>query len=321
MKIDLALWHLQGYAGTQTWAYTLAHAFRQMGHDVAFYCESFGRLGMRLIAEGFEVLTHRQRVPRADFHIVSQPRMFLRCPSCGKYAPPDADMKALEHRTEKGEPCPGGELINFLPKGKRVYVSHGWLEHEAPVDDGSPYFVVSPEQQARLKRLADLDSTVIPQPIDLERFKPRSHRREHKGHILLLSTWPAEDGILAQAVAQTSSRLLKSPMGGQTWDIPEWINEAATVIGTGRGIAEAMACDRMPVICGQFGCDGVVTPRDIEKQAEFNFSGRWQKLDPEAALVPSLSTPFDVPDGWWRAEAERRFEPTRAAKMLLEAAC
>ena len=89
-------------------------------------------------------------------------------------------------------------------------------------------------------------------------------------------------------------------------------------MGTGRGIAEAMACGRQPVICGQFGCDGVVTPEDIEKQADVNFSGRATKMDPEKALATQLMPTGKANAEWWRAEAERRFDPIKVAEALLE---
>lgn len=312
MKINLACWHFHGYAGSQSWAYTLAKVFREMGHEVVFYCQAFGKMGMRLIGEGFVVKSHVDGAPKADLHIISQPHTFMLCGRCGQ-------MDVVDHTTPDGKECKAGKTRNLLPRDgeRRIYICHGWLPQDAPMTDGTPYFTVSPEMQKKLKKKADIDATVIPQPIDMEVFKPTSHRKEHKGKVVALSTWPASREVVEKAVKGIGAELLETPTRGQVWDVASWINKGATVIGTGRGIAEAMACGRMPVICGGFGCDGVVTATDIEKQAEVNFSGRWQAMEPAAALGGHLMPVMHTSAEWWREEALRRFDPMKVAEALL----
>ena len=66
MKILMGLWHLAGDDGTQTWAYTLAREFRKLGHSVSFYSGGKGKMGMRLLGEGFPVYTVGDRLPTVD---------------------------------------------------------------------------------------------------------------------------------------------------------------------------------------------------------------------------------------------------------------
>lgn len=57
-------------------------------------------------------------------------------------------------------------------------------------------------------------------------------------------------------------------------DVPPVINQADLVIGTGRGIREAMACGRPSIAMDACGYDGLVTPGNIAALEYQNFSGR-----------------------------------------------
>ncbi len=61
---------------------------------------------------------------------------------------------------------------------------------------------------------------------------------------------------------------------GYIADMPEIINKADIVIGTGRGVREAMACGKPAIALDACGYGGLVTPETIGPLEYHNFSGR-----------------------------------------------
>ena len=324
MRILLGAWHATGFAGTQSWVYTVAHALRELGHEVSVLVTARREMAMRLISAGFEVYsTVKDDRPACDLVIASQPRMLHVCPICRQSQVPNDDMTMPKHTDSYvAKKCLGSGMkgMDALPKVKRLYVCHGWLPHEKPVLDGTPYVAVSPEVATNLKSDFSIDATVIGQPIDFDRFRPVMPLRMEKPKALVLSTWPASPEHVASACEEAGVEIFVPDSPGGCWNMPGRINKVDIVIGTGRGIAEAMACGRVACICGQFGCDGLVTPGLIEKQAEFNFSGRWKKGELPNALMDALKGYDPVYGRWGTIEAHKRFAPLGIAQALLEAA-
>jgi len=56
--------------------------------------------------------------------------------------------------------------------------------------------------------------------------------------------------------------------------LPKEINEADIVISLGRGVINAMLCERIPIVFDYFGADGMVTSDNFETLMKKNFSGR-----------------------------------------------
>ncbi len=76
-------------------------------------------------------------------------------------------------------------------------------------------------------------------------------------------------------------------------EINQFYNYADVVVGSGRGILEAMACRKPVVVLGENGEGEVVTPANIENVARFNFSGRHfryhsESPDPLSVVLENL---------------------------------
>ncbi len=324
LRICLAMWHATGYAGTQSWAWTMAHALQDLGHEVMIYVTQRREMAMRLISAGFEVYGTEDQPLACDLVIASQPRMFQLCPICGMSHVPDDDMQMPKHTRPftPNKRCMGSGMKgrDALPKAKRLYVCHGWLPHDKPLLDGTPYVAVSQEVANNLKADYDLDSVIVGQPIQLERFRPGRPLREKNPRALVLSTWPASQEHVEEACREAGVEIYASDIPGGCWNMPGRINEVDIVIGTGRGIAEAMACGRVACVCGKFGCDGLVTPAVVEQQGKFNFSGRWLKGEVPKMLTEALKGYDTVYGKWGCIDARTRFPPLAAAQTLLGAA-
>jgi len=322
LRILCGLWHANGYAGTQSWNYTVAREFKKMGHDVSFYTGGRGTFAARCENEGFHVYTHFMNdKPEADVAFISQPRTFQVCRVCGAGPIMDVGAESIPshpHRW-KGSKCVGSNTPprNVLPDCKRVYVMHGWLPHDAPLLDGSAYVTVSRETHDRLLKKYKIESIRVEQPIDLARFVETTPLRE-KPKAVSMATFAADPGVVQRACDEAGVDLLERI--GQTWNTPAMLNGADILIGTGRGVAEAMSCGRAAVVCGQHGCDGMVTADNWEDLLEVNLSGRHTRNDPAEVLAAELANYNPSVGLWARTAAVETFDPRVVAEKMLEAA-
>ncbi len=83
---------------------------------------------------------------------------------------------------------------------------------------------------------------------------------------------------------------------GYVQNMPLIINQADIVIGTGRGIREAMACGKPAIALDACGYDGLVTPDKIEALEYQNFSGRSGGILNEENLLGDLRKLVENPD-------------------------
>jgi glycosyltransferase involved in cell wall biosynthesis len=63
-------------------------------------------------------------------------------------------------------------------------------------------------------------------------------------------------------------------------ELNQFYNYADVVVGNGRGIMEAMACQKPVVILGENGEGAVVDDNNIQEAAKYNFSGRHFRYNP-----------------------------------------
>lgn len=318
MRILVGLWHADGYAGTQSWSYTVARQLRAMGHDVAFYAGGRGQFAARMMGDGFPCYAHRLgERPTADLAIISQPRMFNVCRICGANPLMENDPPTLPAHINAftGQKCIGSqtEAVSLLPPCDRIYVMHGWLPHDAPVLDGSPYVTISRETHKKMLGRG-IQTTRVEQPIDLDRFAPREPLRDEPV-AAVLSTWPADPGAIEKACEEAGVKLYERT--GGVWDTPGMLNSVDILIGTGRGVAEAMACGRAAVICGKFGCDGMVCADLWGAQLGCNLSGRATMADPAESLVSALKQYDPAIGGWARDTAVQTFDPLAVAEKIM----
>lgn len=323
MRVCFGLWHLNGYRGTQTWTVAAARAMKTLGHEVSLYTLERGRAAMRLMPE-FPVysMSHIREVPKQDVLVCAQPRVFFECKTCGIPVQPDATGFALDHEW-KGRPCTGSgmKMKQVLPRSKhRVYVCHGikfW--QDAPLKDKTSYIAVS-EEVKRFLRDRGVDSTVILQPVETDRYTRGPELRETHPRALSFSQDPAERSALEKACEEAGVELVFPPETEQ-WDIVALLHSVDVVIGTGRGLCEGMACGRAAIVCGTGGCDGLVTPFSLDLALSHNLSGRATKGDPATELPVALRDYDPALGTWSRRVAEKTFGARAIAEHILEVAC
>jgi len=127
------------------------------------------------------------------------------------------------------------------------------------------------------------------QPVDMRRFSAGRQPAPRPARVLLLGNYHGAHGSRAQIIMDAWSK------AGLSWDqvghprtslaVSEWMTEVDIVVGYGRSIIEAMACERPAYVFDHAGGDGWVTPDSYERIEAAGFSGLALGAPPDAARL------------------------------------
>jgi len=260
MRILMTNWRLTWFSGSDTYLLTLGKELLQRGHTVHIFTEHVGLAARYFEDAGIKVLDKLPEKPTWEF---------------GE----EYDVVHGHHHTTM-------QLVDSrYPDLPKLFVCHGILPQLETPPNGvtiSKYIAVSEEtQEKRLKEQFGVESEVIRQPVDLEKFTPPKDFkfRKDKIRILVISnyfgiSYPATE--VWEAVKHLKAELSVIGSGGiQTNDPSRYIKKADVVISLGRGVVEGMACGK-PVIVGDYnGYDGaLIDEKTYLEVRKNNFSGR-----------------------------------------------
>ena len=191
------------------------------------------------------------------------------------------------------------ELIKRNVSGHKIFTVMGtafdW--NDIPNDETLSYVddVVSicGEIKEHIKKERGIDSIVINQPIDCNRFSPIDLPRWGKGNIKVISIVRGyESEILIKSACEMIGYEYmgtQKPVEYEFHDndednvifrVEDKIREADIVVGLGRCVYETLSCGRNALVFddrnyqGNLG-DGMVTPSNIDDLNIYNFSGRF----------------------------------------------
>lgn len=295
MRVLLTNWHYSMLGGAQTWVYTVAQALRAAGHEPLVWSRGLGT-----IAE----LT----------------RPFARCSTdLADLAPWDVVWGS--HQLTAHVP----------PRAPRCQIVHATQnqDEEAPIRGLDGYFAVSEEVADVIEDMGIPCDGIIRQPIDTERFQPRTPLREWPPRVLHLGNYQRWLPLVEEAC-----RALDLPLsvcggptdtGGRRWDVDAAIDGADLVVGQSRCIVEAMACGRNAVLCSGwdpslgYGLDGFVTPATYLTFRTTNLTGNVRRERPTVERLISELRRYDPTLGpALRRSAVDAHAPLTAIQPLLE---
>ena len=180
------------------------------------------------------------------------------------------------------------ELMERNIKGYVIFTVHGLLYgNDTPSDEILDYidkvFCVSHNiQEDLLKR--NIESSVISQPIDCERFIPRNELSVKSPLVLSLVKDVEANKLLKSACDIVGYEYVNS--GQNIFNIEDKIGNADIVVGLGRIIYEALACgtnglvfDSREYSSSKFLGDGMITPDNIDEVIKYNFTGWYHKKE------------------------------------------
>lgn len=250
MKLLLATNHL-GLGGSESYLLTTAEQLDRLGHSVAVFAAELGR-GAEVARERCIELVGEAGL-REDFDAALVQ---------------DAGVSLL--------------LADRCPSVPQLFVAHSEIFNlQAPPQlDGVVGAVVALNDRvaSRMRSFATgVEVVRLRQPIDTERFAPRSELPRAARRVLLLSNTPRADRrrMLEDACAKAGLELTRiGGADGDTTDPRAALARAEIVIGYGRSILEAMACGRAAYVYDWHGGDGWVTAESYSEMEADGIGGR-----------------------------------------------
>lgn len=252
MKILLTNQTLYHLAGSETFVFTLALELKRLGHEVHCYSPVLGEISRQLEANGIN----------CDNVIVDE----------------DYDIVHCHHAFPTQYAC------HRLPDTPKVFVLHGIIGGpETPIKHPSikKYVAVSPEVFERLKHIYKLESEIVYNAIDFQRFKPSKKRNKKIESILVTNSYVASKDTIMQEFAHACKEFgikklytIGTKFNKLIWDTENVYNDVDLVVSLGRGCLESMACNRPAMVYGHWGCAGIVNRNNINDIRNHNFSGR-----------------------------------------------
>lgn len=289
MKILLGNNTLDLKAGSETWLLTLATELKRLGHDVTAYSPFLGFIAMQLEA--------------IDVRCISELRGSNPAPTKFSLGMVDNEIDqdfdviiCNHHKITK-------DLHAAFPTVPIIATVHGilhkdvntgeiWPEHPVTDFKVDQYVAVSPEVQGLLKEVHGLDSVVIPNFFDLDRFSWRptppesgDYDGEHTLNLrkptgfLVNTNYMGKEDPAIQTIMEVSrhygAQVRALGMNFvESWDIQDAIKDVDVVFGMGRSVLEGFCMGKISVVQGRWGTGGVITQETYPALSESNFSGR-----------------------------------------------
>ena len=268
MQLVIATQSLSGIGGSETYAVTIADHLQRLGHDVWLHALEQGPASEGARALGVRVASGVRELPGEPDALVVQ------------------------------DGAVAYEFASLYPRTPQVFVAHSDIfDLQLPPQLPGLIAVVIAlyDRVERRVRALGLDVPIVrlAQPVDVERFKPRSPLRERAQVALTLGNYVHGERLelLRRACARTSLELHHVGTHGSqaVADPREALNHADIVFGKARVILEAMACGRAAYVFDHNGAEGWVTAQNVGELSADNFGGQSRPIPvDENRLVADL---------------------------------
>lgn len=305
MKILIGQNHLDTLGGSETFTYTLIKGMKALGHDVDLLCGQASRIGImsNKIKQDFGI----------DVNVLN-----------GEY-----DLCLMSHQSSVMA------IYNIIDNHPELNINtdniyqicHGAIpKEEQPVlIPGLKYICISEEVQNHLKSF-DLESKVIFNPIDLDRFKFIEPNDKVKS-IFSLSQSNTFNSMLkgvcdSMGIKFTYNNKFTNPI----FDVETVIAEHDMVFSLGRGCYEAMAMGKNVVIADHRPyqdsySDGILNNINFSLFMENNCSGRYSMRETTVELIQRSIERYDPNNSHaLRKIAEEEFDMIKQCNKFLELA-
>lgn len=272
-------------AGSETYTLTLATELKRLGHDVTSYSPHLGLIATKLEALGIKCVSELVGENKAQI----RPFNPILEEEEGKF---DIAIGAHYDRTK--------EVREKFPNLPIIAICHGILhgnketgeiypEHPVTNIKNIQYVAVSEEIQDLLKLEYGIESMLIRNFFDLEKFKPSEAPIEKIKTIMVSSNYWGVESPINQVIKEVADHYQARFIGVganfvTTSETHEVMKDADVVFGMGRSVMEGFCMGKIAVVHGRWGTGGVITPESYEELKKTNFSGR--KYYPETIAEP-----------------------------------
>lgn len=269
MDILLTNYGLDGFAGTQTYLYSLALVLSKK-HKVHVFAIKHGVVSKKMSEFAKIILNFKKNAAY--------------------------DLILINHR-----PCLE-KVINV--DGPKIYTSHGPtndLENPKGLERYVDAIVAVSEEVQKTLVGRGMRANIIANGVDCNRFYCSSSLSRVPSVLCLCKDRRAIE-LVAFACQHMglSYRIVHYDLNPR-WDIENAINESDIVISLGRGAIEAMACGRNVIVLdsrdyisqGLPSGDGLLSEQNILQSGRFNYSGRFSRRGFDVATLCSEIEMYD----------------------------
>jgi len=259
--------NLLNYTGVPTYTLTLYNQLVARKHNVTVYCPTNGKLSSLM-----------KTISSLDF--AGWPDVIL------------AQHNILAR-----------EMRKKFPDIPMIFISHGILpDLEQPPADIKidKYIAVSEEVMLNLASYDITNVKIVRNFIDIDRFYCREPVREKPERLLFISNFKRRK---AYETIQKACKIMgiKFRHLGYTshpkFNVEDYINESDIVVSLGRGVLEAMACQRPVIVYDRRRGDGYINESTYRRSRMNNFSGRAYCLECRTKIIKGEIEKYNPDDG------------------------
>jgi hypothetical protein len=262
---------LRSRAGSELYLFDVARRLRALGHEVAAYSTSCGKVATALREAGVPVVNELATLP---FH---------------------PDVIHGQHHLETMT------ALLALPGVPAVYFCHGalpWEETPPRFPRIRRYVAVDEACRERVRReagVADDRIALCLNFVDLDRFRPRPPLPPKPARALVFSNYADETNHLAVVRASCARLGIAVDACGAGVDRVEEAPEDLLprydlVFAKARAALEAMAVGAAVIVCDAHGCGPMVTTKNVEALRPWNFGFRtMRRAHSEAGLAAEIA--------------------------------
>jgi len=273
MKILMGNNTLSLLAGSEMWILTLAKELKRLGHSVTCYSTDLGLIATKLEADGIHCVKEVgesgsikpfnpffEEDQNGDFDVIicNHYEITKYLHSQFPTIPIIATVHGIIHKGENGE----------------IYPEHPITEFK--VDQ---YVAVSEEVQDLLSKEYNIDSVIIRNFFDLQKFNSDKKIKEKPEMILVNSNyWGVQDDI-NKTIKEVADHYGAKFIGiganfAPTYEVEEVMKDVDIVFGMGRSVLEGVCMRCLGVVHGRWGTGGILAPDTVNDIRATNFSGR-----------------------------------------------
>lgn len=275
MRILLGNNTLSLLAGSETYTLTLATELARLGHEVTAYSPHLGLIAAKLEAIGVKCVSTLSGGESAQI----QPFNPILVEESGEF-----DVAICAHydiTMEIRKNFPNLPIIGIVHGIIHSNPETGEIYPEHPVTDMrvDQYVAVSEEVQGLLKSVYGIDSVVIRNLFDLDRFKKEGKLPKKPKTVLVSSNYWGVESEINLIIKEVANHYGAQFIGiganfATTYETDEIVKSADIVFGMGRSVMEGVCAGKIGVVHGRWGTGGVVTPESYDTLKLTNFSGR-----------------------------------------------
>jgi len=265
--------------GSETWMYTLAIELKRLGHEITVYSTELGFMAMQMEIAGIKCIDKLSG--EYDFSICAHNSITKSIKNKFKDLPIITVVHGILHRNIKGDMLPEHPITEFK------------------VDQ---YIAVSEEVQSKLLKEYNIESKIVRNFFDLDRFKYIEKELSDKPKTIALNNnhWGKNSPlytVIDEVVKHYNAKFIGIGINfTPVLKTEDLLRQADVIFGLGRSVLEGVAMGKLGIVFGNWGTGGVLTKKSYEDIKTTNFSGRIK--DKRNLLAASKDIIYQIDKAW-----------------------